>query len=70
MISDSYVLLIRQVDDSAIAVPQEKLAHQIISTIDEYLRISIKSLGPVTMFNGMDIIQSRYYIKLSCGTYL
>jgi hypothetical protein len=30
----------------------------------------IKRMGLVTLFNGIDVLQSRYFIKISCKTYI
>jgi hypothetical protein len=57
-IKDSYVLLLCQIDDFAITVEYESLAHYIIKEIDKHLRIQIKSLGIITMYNSMDANQS------------
>ena len=38
--------------------------------IDESLIIPIKRLGPVDLFNGIDIDQTKYYIKLNCKPYI
>jgi len=65
-----YILFLRQVDDFAIATTIASTANEIINLIDGFLRIQIKSLGILQMFNGIDVVQSRYYIKLHCGTYL
>ena len=34
------------------------------------MRIQVKHLGLIDRFNGMDIQQTRHYVKLSCGKYL
>jgi hypothetical protein len=35
-----------------------------------YLWICIKYQGKLEIFNGMDILQAKHYIKMHCGTYL
>lgn len=30
----------------------------------------MKRLGLITLFNGVDVVQSKYFIKISCKTYL
>ena len=32
--------------------------------------VCLKQLGPVDLFNGIDIEQTKYYIKLNCKTYI
>jgi len=34
------------------------------------MRIEVKHLGTIDRFNGMDICQTRYYVKLTCKKYL
>lgn len=60
----------RQVDDFAIATRKEETAHTFWAMVDDHLTMPMKRLGLVTLFNGVDILQSRYYIKMSCRTYL
>jgi len=69
-VQGAYVLLLRQVDDFAAAVPNETIGKALINNIDQHMRIRIKYQGQLTMFNGMDIVQTRHYIKIHCGTYL
>jgi hypothetical protein len=60
----------RQVDDFAIACKEERIATIIYDAIDEELQIPIKRQGIITLFNGLDVQQSRWYIKISVQTYL
>jgi hypothetical protein len=64
------VLFLRQVDDFACAASTTTISNQIIASINGHLRIEIKNQGILTMFNGMDIVQSRYFIKIHCGIYI
>eukprot|EP00590_Aulacoseira_subarctica_P009283 CAMPEP_0172419932 /NCGR_PEP_ID=MMETSP1064-20121228/6327_1 /TAXON_ID=202472 /ORGANISM="Aulacoseira subarctica , Strain CCAP 1002/5" /LENGTH=1080 /DNA_ID=CAMNT_0013159633 /DNA_START=39 /DNA_END=3281 /DNA_ORIENTATION=+ len=69
-VQGTYVLLLRQVDDFAVGVMDADIGKQLIDAIDQHMRIRIKYQGQLQMFNGMDIVQTRYYIKIHCGTYL
>ena len=69
IINGQRVLLLRQVDDFAVATPSESLASHVFDLIDEHLTIPLKCLGLISLFNGLDIIQSRDYIKVSCKSY-
>ncbi len=60
----------RQVDDFAIATPSERIANHILDLIDEQLSIPMKRQGLLTLYNGLDIHQTRDYIKRSCETYI
>ena len=64
------VMILRQVDDFAIAAKDEAIAQDVIKCIDKYMTIEIKDLGKLTRYNGVDIVQTRNYIKLNNPTYL
>jgi hypothetical protein len=64
------VYFMRQVDDFAIACSNERIATIIYDAIDDKLQIPIKRQGLLTLYNGLDVHQSRWYIKLSVETYL
>ena len=38
--------------------------------LDSALSIPLKQMGLVTLFNGMDITQTRHYVKIHCTTYI
>jgi hypothetical protein len=69
-INGHYTLFLRQVDDFAIATINEEEAHQIIMHINRYLRLPIHNLGIIKRYNGMDVEQTRHYIKLHQTKYL
>ena len=60
----------RQMDDFAIACQEERIATIIFDAIDLELQIPIKRQGLVTLFNGLDVLQSRWFIKIYVETYL
>ena len=64
------VLFLRQVDDFAVASARKENAMQLISAINDNMRIEVKHLGLIDRFNGMDIKQTRFYIKITCEKYL
>jgi hypothetical protein len=65
-----YMLFMRQVDDFAIATTQSTVVEALLSEINEHLRLPIHILGTVTRYNGMDILQTRHFVKLSCHKYI
>jgi len=67
---DEKVYFKRQVDDFAIACSSERVATIIYDAIDNQLQIPIKRQGLLTLYNGIDVHQSRWYIKLSVESYL
>eukprot|EP00804_Cyclotella_cryptica_P003795 CCRYP_008951-RA/>CCRYP_008951-RA protein AED:0.18 eAED:0.18 QI:0/0/0/1/0/0.5/2/0/368 len=59
----------RQVDHFEFATPSMKLVYAFYNAIDD-LSMPIKRQGMVTLFNGIDVLQLRYYIKISAETYI
>jgi hypothetical protein len=70
MFNNTKVLFLRQVDDFAVASSDPQTARALIEAINEKMRIEVKHLGIIDRFNGMDIHQTRYYIKITCEKYL
>ena len=64
------VLFLRQVDDFAIACPEEKIAKGMIDEINNYMSVQIKYLGLLTRYNGVDVDQRREYIQIYNTTYI
>ena len=55
----------RQVDDFAIATNNESTANKLLDLIDNNLNIPIKRQGLLDMYNGINITQTKHYIKIS-----
>ncbi|KAL7551376.1 hypothetical protein ACHAWF_014575 [Thalassiosira exigua] len=64
------VLFKRQVDDFEVAVSTAATASILFDQIDDRLTFPLKRMGLVTLFNGLDILQTRHFIKMSCTTYI
>jgi hypothetical protein len=62
------VIFKRQVDDFAIAAPDERTANILLDMINDELSIPMKRQGYLDMYNGIDVSQTRDYIKLTCKT--
>jgi hypothetical protein len=60
----------RQVDDFAIACSNESIATIIYDAIDQQLQIPIKRQGLLTLFNGIDVRQSQWFIRQTVQSYL
>ncbi len=60
----------RQVDEFAIATPDQRTADILMDLLDDQLTIPIKRQGLLEMFNGVDVVQTKHYIKLDCHTYI
>jgi hypothetical protein len=56
--------------DFAVASASETTAIDVIKEIDKYMSIEIKDLGQLERYNGVDIIQTKHYIKLNNPTYI
>ena len=64
------IYFLRQVDDFAVSAKTKVIAETIIENINSKLSIQIKSLGVINRFNGVDIAQTRDYIKIYNKTYI
>jgi hypothetical protein len=70
------VLLLRQVDDFALACASEPLARDIFDFIGRQLQLPnepappFKYLGLLSAYNGLDVEQSSSHIGLSCSSYI
>jgi hypothetical protein len=64
-INGQRVLFMRQVDDFAIAAPDAHTSDILMDMIDDRLKIPIKRQGYLDMYNRVDVLQTRYYIKLN-----
>jgi hypothetical protein len=60
----------RQVDDFAVATPDECMASILFDMIDDKLMIPMKRQGFLDMYIGIDILQTCDYIKIACTTYI
>jgi hypothetical protein len=64
------VLFLHQVDDFTVASTDQEHTMPLIDAINDKMRIEVKHLGIFTRFNGMDIHQTEYYVKITCEKYL
>jgi hypothetical protein len=70
IIIDNRVLLKRQVDDFIIAAPDAKTVDILLDFIDDKLKIPVKRQGYLDMHNGIDVHQTRHYIKISVASFI
>ena len=70
IINNKRILFLRQVDDFAIAAPDEHTANILFDMIDEELTFPLKRMGLIDLFNGINVEQTKDYIHISCSTYL
>jgi len=67
-IKGEVVFICRQVDDFAISSDLTAVADHIISVIDKHVSTTNKGIG--MKYNGLDVLQTRNYIKLHCKSYI
>jgi hypothetical protein len=70
LIDGKRIVFKRQVDDFAIAAPNQCTADILLNMLDEKLTMPIKQQGLLGMFNGIGIVQTKHYIKIDCHTYV
>ena len=64
------ILFLRQTDDFAVACTDEKVATDLIDSINRKMSVEIKYLGLITRFNGVDVEQTDKYIKIHNTTFV
>ena len=64
------IIFKRQVDDFAVAAPNKRIADILFDEIDDRLSIPLKRQGLIDLFNGMDVVQTRHYVKITCQSYI
>jgi hypothetical protein len=70
LIHGNRVVFMRQVDDFAIATPDARTADILLDMLDDRLTMPIKRQGLLDMFNGIDVVQAKHYIKIDCHSYV
>jgi hypothetical protein len=64
------VVFMRQVKDFAIAAPKKGTANILLDMLDDELTMPIKRQGLLNMFNGINVVQTGYFIEIDCHTYV
>jgi hypothetical protein len=70
IINSNCIIFKCQVDDFAIAAPDDKTANILLNMIDDHLTIPLKRQSLLDMFNGINIFQTCHYIKTNCHTFI
>jgi hypothetical protein len=70
IINDKRIIFKQQVNDFAIAAPNHHTTDILLDMLNEMLTMPIKRQGLLDMFNGINIVQTRDYIKIDCHTYI
>ena len=63
------VLLCKMIDDISISAPTQETCTKLIAHLGKQ-GIHIRDEGTATKFNGVDILQTRDYVGISCESYL
>ena len=67
--NDGFVLVLRQVEDFAISGSSTEEYNQVKQTIQSQMTNELHGLGIIKRFNGLDIHQTKDYVKISCELY-
>ena len=70
IINGQRVLFMRQVGDFAIATPDARTVDLLLDMIDDKLTIPVKQQGYLDMYNGINVLQTRHYIKVSVQSFI
>ncbi len=70
IIDGKRIIFMQQVDDFAIAALDAHTADVLLNMLEDKLSIPLKRLDHFDMYNGIDILQTRHYICLSCTSFI
>lgn len=68
--ADTLIFVLRQVDDFMISAPTKIAADQVRQHIQQHMTNTLNDLGVIQRFNGVDIRQTKHYVKLHCESYI
>ena len=60
----------KQVDEFLVSCEDQETAKHVIQAINSKMTVYIKELNLISRFNGVDVEQTWYYIKLSNVIYI
>ncbi len=69
-INGTCIVFMHQVDEFAIAAPDQCTADILLDMLDDKLTMPVKRQGLLDMYNGIDVIQMQHYEKINCHTYI
>lgn len=64
------MLISRQVDDLAIGCRNVDSIRKLVAIICAEDKVDLRDEGILTSFNGVDVIQTRHYIQVTCESYI
>ena len=68
--NDEFVLVLRQVDDFSSSGSLTEECNKVRQTIQSQMANELHNLGIINRFNGLDIHQTKDYVKISCELYI
>jgi hypothetical protein len=63
-------LLMRQVDNFAVAAPDSRTANILMDLINKKISIPIKCQGYLNMYNGVNVLQTKHYIRINVKIFI
>lgn len=63
-------MILHQVDDFSVSATAQQDCQDIIRQIGTHFKVPLNDLGIIRRFNGVNIQQTKWYIKISCEEYL
>lgn len=67
---DNLQMILCLVDDFSVSADSQDQCQQTIATIGSYLQVPLNDLGIIWKFYGVNVLQTRWYIKISCEDYI
>ena len=67
---DELQMILRQVDDFSVSAHEQTTCQAIIKQIRRHLTVPLNDLGIIRKFNGVNIQQTRWFVKISCEDYI
>ena len=67
---DDLQMILRQVDDFSVSATEQSTCQGIIKVIGLHLKAPLNDLGIIRKFNGVNILQTRWFVKISCEDYI
>jgi Reverse transcriptase (RNA-dependent DNA polymerase) len=67
---DDIQMILRQVDDFSVSADTQAECKDIIKQIGSHLKVPLNDLGIIQKFNGVNIQQTKWFVKISCEDYI
>ena len=64
------MFFLQQVDNFSVSSQPKKIIDKVFSLIQEGLKEQLKILGKLKLYNGLNIIQGRHFVKIKSESYI